>query len=273
MKKHFQLNSFSPRKENIADLFKSRVDLSGNIGKNAVLISKTLKMFNNRHFLRSENCTFLLLNCLKVLNIGMKNAGINYKNIRELIKENLNVDFNKLLIFVNKILALIKLRMLIKENKYISLTRAYTSIKLRRPFQKNVETGQIVYNHFFKSQLSGYPHLKSRYRVKLRKRLLISRLRDKYKFIIMNQSIALHSFQNISYSYLVKTNKVHTLSTLYQYRSRLKKKEKISTKDKIFLKRPFQSERTNRPRFHVIDHSSFNKFFNKMKEQMLSAFI
>lgn len=273
MKKQQLLNNSRPYKENIANLFKSRVDLSGNIGKNSVLISKTRNLFDNRKLAKKEVSSFLLIMLIRLLYVQMQNIELDPQDIRELVEENLYISYLKFKALLNKVSFLAKRREFINENSFISASLTYTSIKLRRPFQKNAETGEIIYNQFFKLRLKGYPHLKLKYRARLRKRLLISRLRNKYKFIIMDKNVALHSFKDVSYSYLVKTNKVKLLSTLYQYRVRRKKKEKISNKDKIFLKRPFQSEKTNRPRFHIIDHSSFNNFFKKMEEQIASAFL
>jgi len=249
-------------KEGIANFFKNRVDISSNIARNYQLILKNQKYLKEieKNRLSPEKSRKIFFYSFIARYLNKVKAKKKKKNLKSIF------------IYLRIIKYLFKLKKQIYENKFVHSFRTYTSKRLRRFLKLDVETNKIKFNPYLKFPLPGYPHLIAQKRKRLKKKLLVCRLRNKSKFLILQQSIALHSFigtKDLSYSGLVKNNKLHFLSILYQYKFKKKKKERLSYKERKFLKRPFKLIRMNQARFHIMDIPSYSLWYEKMKEQMI----
>jgi len=249
-------------KERFANFFKRRVDLSGNIGRNFYLMKKNLE-----NFALLKGDSRYLMSHQRILNASI----LNYFLLERLGKTlNITRKYN-FLQDINKIISIFKLKKQILINKFTHFITTYTSKRLRPALKKNVQNNFIHFSPFMRFPLPGYPHFRAYRRIKLKKKLLIKRLRNKSKFLMMQQSIALHSFmgtKELSYSSLVKNNKLGVLSILYLYKLKRRQKLRMNYKERKFLKRPFKLSRMNQARFHATDIPFYCLFYDKMKQEM-----
>lgn len=257
-------------KEHIASFLKRRLDLSGNITRNFQLIKKNVQIFKARRKIIKKLKPSLLKNLM--LLFYMWKLNINFPMLLKHVLKKIRTRLSECILAIQK---LVRLNKKFQENRYVQLFRTYVSKRLRRPFRRNVQTNKIKFNPFFKFKVPGYPKFKAKKRLKLRKKLLICRLRNKSKFLMIQKSIALHSFigtNELSYASLVKNNKLSLVSILYQYRIRKKKKTRISYKERKLIKRPFKLIRMNQARFHTTDHPIYSIFFKNINEQLNYAY-
>lgn len=160
------------------------------------------------------------------------------------------------------------------ELKTENTTHCFLVRKLAKSFKTDVETNTIIINPQYKFQFPGNPYVIYRLRKKLKKRLLVQRLRSKYKAIMLQQNLSLHTFmgtKEVSYASLVKNNKLNLIKFLYQYKIRTSTGKNTNFKEKQFIRRPFRVARMNQARFDIMDISDYALWFKKMENQLVSA--
>jgi len=269
-------------KEKMGDFMPKMIDYSGNSINHyhnitQRKINKKKLSFIIRFFLRTKIMFYKILLTLfdfKYINVNSKKYSLY------------GIRFFKILNFLK---FLYNKYGILKENnieiKYLRQTCPLTIRRLARVFKKDIEKveekekDKIIINPYYKFQLPNYPHIRYRFRRKLRKRLLIQYIRRKYKFIMFVESLSLHTFlgtKEVSYASLVKNNRLNLVKFLYQYKLKMQRRNKgrgkrLNFREKQFIQRPFKVAEMNTARFDMMDHSYYAVWYKKMENQLLKA--
>jgi hypothetical protein len=259
---------FKNYKEKIGLILPKRLDFSGNIKIREHFIKKKkvqiqqIKKLNK--ILKKNYSLFKLI--LLFYFIFAQNINENQENL------------NFFLILINKFYKIYniisKLRRNLIEIKYNNKVLNSTSRRVPKVYKYDVDKEIVIFNPFYKFQYLGYPQIYQKFRKKLKKRLLVQRFRNKYKFVLLQQSLSLHTFlgtKEVSYANLVKTNNLNLLLFLYQYKIKLKSKTKTNYKEKKVIRRPFKVARMNEARFDILEMPDYALWYNKIEDQILTA--
>jgi hypothetical protein len=266
-KPQLKFNQLKNFQEKVGSLIPRLIDFSGNsirhqyYNKQQKKINLLLQKLNNKQFLNNK---VLLMSFFLVYNT---NNNFILQDIKKFLSlcSNIRAKYKKIFNLKKKLLEL----------KFLNKTSPFILRRLARGFKKDVEKDKIIINPYYNFQLPGFPKIHHRLRRKLKKRLLIQRLRRKYKFIMLQQNLSLHTFmgtKEVSYASLVKNNKLDLIKFLYQYKLRVRTGKRTNFRDKKFIRRPFRVARMNQARFDKMDISDYALWYKKMENQLLKAY-